>query len=122
MDTACETFPADDIIDPKSYLQAISSFQPGDAVTIFTPDDTHFTIALSCIEHGLHVLITKPVTQTLEHHRLLHEAAIRKNVLVAVEVHKRWDPMYADSRDKILSLGIYLSIYLSIILTINLTW
>jgi predicted dehydrogenase len=33
----------------------------GDVVTIFTPDDTHFEIALACIEAGLHVLCAKPV-------------------------------------------------------------
>jgi hypothetical protein len=47
-----ETFPADNVTDPKAYLTAIKSFLPGDAVTIFTPDDTHFEIALAAIERG----------------------------------------------------------------------
>jgi len=50
---------------------------PGDAVTIFTPDDTHFDIALYAIERGLHVLVTKPAVKTVEHHRRLLEAARR---------------------------------------------
>ena len=57
LDITTDTFPADNISsDPEAYLTAISSFQPGDAVTIFTPDDTHYVIALACIRRGLHVL------------------------------------------------------------------
>jgi len=101
----CETWPADDSIDANAYLQAIKSFSPGDTAIIFTPDDTHFDIALACIRRGMHVLVTKPVVKTLEEHALLHAEAQKYNVLVSVEVHKRWDPMYADARDKIKGLG-----------------
>ena len=111
MDITVETFPDDGVVDPKSYLAALDSYQSGDAVTIFTPDDTHFDIALAAIERGLHVLVTKPAVKTLEQHRLLHEAAQRKNVLVAIEVHKRWDPIYGDARDKIKGLGNFSYLY-----------
>jgi hypothetical protein len=50
---------------------------------------THFPIALYAIEHGLHVLITKPATQKLEHHNTLIEAAKKKGVVCWVEHHKR---------------------------------
>lgn len=105
LDLQLETFPEDSRVDPQSFKDAIKAFHPGDAVTIFTPDDTHFEIALAAIEHGLHVLVTKPAVQTLDHHRILVEAAKRKGVLVAIEVHKRWDPIYLDARDKIQNLG-----------------
>lgn len=100
-----ETFPNDDTIDPEAYKIALDSFKKGDAVTIFTPDDTHYDIALECVKRGLHVLVTKPVVKTLEDHRKLHEAARESGVLVCVEVHKRWDPIYTDSRDRIQQLG-----------------
>lgn len=100
IDLTCETFPNDDQANPEAYEAAIATFQAGDLAIIFTPDDTHFAIALKCIEHGMHVLVTKPIVQTLEHHRILAEAAKKKNVLVSVEVHKRWDPFYADARDR----------------------
>lgn len=64
-------------------------------------DDTHFTIALAAIERGLHVLLTKPLVKTLDEHYKLFEAARRKGVLLVCEVHKRWDPMYTDARDRI---------------------
>jgi D-galacturonate reductase len=111
IDITCETFPLDDKIKADAYLDALNTFKPGDAVTIFTPDDTHFEIALACIERGLHVMVTKPIVKTLEQHRLLHEAAMKKNVLVSVEVHKRWDPIYIDARDRIQGLGPFSYMY-----------
>jgi D-galacturonate reductase len=101
MDVSCETFPGDDIVDPHAYETAIATFRPGDMAIIFTPDDTHFAIAMACIQHGMHVLVTKPIVQTLDEHRRLAAAAQEKNVLLAVEVHKRWDPFYAEARDRI---------------------
>jgi D-galacturonate reductase len=101
MDLRMDTFPEDGVKDSHAYLSAIEHFQPGDVVTIFTPDDTHFEIAMACIKKGLHVLVTKPIVKTLEEHIQLEQAAKEHNVLVCVEVHKRWDPIYVDARDRI---------------------
>eukprot|EP00605_Chrysophyceae_sp_TOSAG23-4_P000582 GSChrysophyteH1.ASY1.ANO1.659.1 assembled CDS len=76
-----------------------------DCAIIFTPDDTHFDIAMACIRQGMHVLVTKPAVKTLAEHQRLHEEAKKYNVLVSIEVHKRWDPIYADARDRIRGLG-----------------
>lgn len=100
MDLTCNTFPGDDKVNSKAYIDATASCKPGDIAVIFTPDDTHFDIALGCINQGMHVMVTKPVVQTLEHHKILAEAAKEKNVIVGVEVHKRLDPFYADARDR----------------------
>lgn len=100
MDLTCDTFPADDAIEPKAYCDAVQTFQKGDVAVIFTPDDTHFDIAMQCVQRGMHVMVTKPIVQTLEQHRKLAAAAAERNVLVAVEVHKRLDPFYADARDR----------------------
>jgi len=106
IDPSCiETFPADGVVDADAYLQAITQFAAGDVAIIFTPDDTHKKIALACLEHGLHVLLTKPPVKTLEEHLQLAEVARTKGVLCAVEVHKRYDPIYIDARDRIASLG-----------------
>ncbi len=106
LDATFDSFPADNCGGkPDAYLEALAKLEPGDLVTIFTPDDTHFPIAMAAIEHGCHVLIAKPLVQTLAHHQELAKAAVRKNVLCALEVHKRWDPIYADARDRMVSLG-----------------
>jgi len=100
MDLTCETFPSDTEVSPKAYVEASSTFEPGDVAIIFTPDDTHFDIALECIKKGMHVMVTKPIVQTLDHHHKLAEEAKKRNVLVGVEVHKRLDPFYSDARDR----------------------
>ncbi|KAG7371053.1 oxidoreductase family, NAD-binding Rossmann fold domain containing protein [Nitzschia inconspicua] len=101
MDLTCDTFPGDDEVDPKAFQTAIKSFQKGDVAVIFTPDDTHFEIAMECIQQGMHVMVTKPIVKTLEDHQKLARAADEKGVLVAMEVHKRLDPFYADARDRV---------------------
>lgn len=99
-DITCDTFPGDDQVDPKAYETAVKDFKPGDVAVIFTPDDTHFNIALACVNAGMHVMVTKPIVKTLDEHHQLAEAAKEKGVLVGVEVHKRLDPFYADARDR----------------------
>lgn len=111
MDLEIDTFPSDGEVDTTAYIKALEDFKAGDAVTIFTPDDTHFDIAMACIEKGLHVMVTKPAVMTLEHHAALHKAAVAKGVLLVTEVHKRWDPVYSDARDKIKNLGPFSYMY-----------
>ena len=106
LSTAFESFPADDCErDAQAYLKAMDQLSPGDCVYVFTPDNLHFSIGMAAVERGLHVLVAKPIVQTVADHRALIEAGDRKGVLVAMEVHKRWDPIYADARDKIRELG-----------------
>ncbi|MGC6424157.1 MAG: Gfo/Idh/MocA family protein [Lentimonas sp.] len=106
LSTDFESFPADDCPrDAEAYITAMDQLSPGDCVFIFTPDDLHFKIGMAAVERGLHVLIAKPIVQTVADHKALIEAGDRKGVLVAMEVHKRWDPIYVDARDKIRELG-----------------
>ncbi len=106
LSTDFRSFPADDTPrDPSAYKAALDALEPGDIVTVFTPDDTHFEIATAAVERGMHVLVAKPIVKNLKEHLELADAARRNNVLVAMEVHKRWDPLYADARDRIRELG-----------------
>ncbi|QDU89783.1 putative oxidoreductase YdgJ [Pirellulimonas nuda] len=108
LDVSFRSFPADDTPrDPLAYLAALDALEPGDLVTVFTPDDTHFEIAMRAVERGMHVLVAKPIVKNLREHLLLAAAARRHGVLVAMEVHKRWDPLYADARDRIRELGAF---------------
>ena len=100
-----ETWPADDEVDAEAYKKAAAAFEPGDVAIIFTPDDTHFTIAAACLARGMHVMITKPPVKTLKEHNELTALAATAGRLCAIEVHKRFDPIYVDARDRISSLG-----------------
>lgn len=105
LDTSFQSFPADDVVNPEAWTDALAKLSPGDAVLIFTPDDLHFKMAHAAAARGLHVLIAKPVVKTVAEHDLLIEIADEKRIHLAMEVHKRWDPIYADARERIRDLG-----------------
>ncbi len=115
MDCVVETFPNDDAVNPVAYLDASAKFKAGDAATVFTPDDSHFTITKALAERGMHVLTTKPLVKTLAEHQELLRIAKENNVLIMVEVHKRFDPIYVDARDRCAGLGpfSYMNAYMS---------
>mmetsp|Transcript_11586 Transcript_11586/g.21986 ORF Transcript_11586/g.21986 Transcript_11586/m.21986 type:complete len:415 (-) Transcript_11586:12-1256(-) len=89
----------------KAYLDAIQAFKPGDVCTVFTPDDTHFEICKAALQRGVHVLVTKPMVKTLAQHKELVRIAREKGVLLQIEVHKRFDPIYNDARQRLQNLG-----------------
>eukprot|EP00050_Salpingoeca_kvevrii_P016315 m.54349 g.54349 ORF g.54349 m.54349 type:complete len:422 (+) comp6839_c0_seq1:52-1317(+) len=106
LDVNVHTFPADDAPrSPTAYKEAIDQLMRGDVCTIFTPDDTHFEIAKYAISRGLHVLLTKPAVKTLAEHLELIELAEVNQVLVMIEFHKRWDPIYTDAVSKARKIG-----------------
>lgn len=100
LDCTFESFPGDNEKDPEAYKTAIDALSPGDAITIFTPDPTHYEIALYAVRRKVHVMITKPAVQVLKEHQHLMEEARKHNVFVYIEHHKRFDPAYADARNR----------------------
>ena len=106
LDVSFASFPSDTTTrDPESYKAAIDALSPGDAITIFTPDTTHYLVALYAIQHGIHVLITKPAVKHLDEHQELLREARKNKVFVFIEHHKRFDPAYADARARAKTLG-----------------
>jgi D-galacturonate reductase len=134
MDVSFESFPKTEAADPLAYKAAMETMKKGDFVFIFTPDDTHFDICKEAISRGLHVLVTKPAVKTLKEHLELVrplfivstkyllmriiikvELARTNKVLITIEVHKRWDPIYSDACQRIRGLGdfSYFNAYMS---------
>lgn len=84
LDTSFDSYPGNEERDPEAYKKAIDALSPGDAITIFTPDTTHYPIALYAIERKIHVLITKPAVKLLKEHQHLLEEARKHNVFVYI--------------------------------------
>ncbi len=63
-----------------------------EAVSIVVPTTEHFAAASFLIERGIHCLIEKPVTASLEHARKLQTLAEAKGVKVAVGHIERFNP------------------------------
>lgn len=55
-----------------------------DAVVVSTPPVTHYSVAKDCLEHGLHVLVEKPLTLNSQHARELIDLAHSKGLILMV--------------------------------------
>ena len=76
------------------YRDFFRSPLKADAVMICTPENKHFEPAMLAIETGYHVLLEKPIAQTLEECLAIGEAARRKNVIVSVCHVLRYHPYF----------------------------
>ena len=65
-----------------------------DAVMVCTPENMHFEPTMQAIERGYHVLLEKPIAQTLEECILIAEAARKHDVLVSVCHVLRYHPYF----------------------------
>lgn len=60
-------------------------------VVIATPNTSHFEIAKTCLERGLHVVIDKPFATSSQEARELIEVAKKYGKLLSVFHNRRWD-------------------------------
>ena len=67
-----------------------------DAVSIATPTPTHYDLVRRCVEHNVHVLVEKPVTETLENAEELACIAANTNLIVQVGHIERFNPTYLE--------------------------
>jgi predicted dehydrogenase len=72
-----------------------------DVVVIAVPTESHAAIALPLIESGVHTLVEKPVTQTVQEADTLIAAARRNGVVLAVGHSERFNPAVAAARPHI---------------------
>lgn len=63
-----------------------------EAVSIATPTQAHYDAAKNAIEHGIHCLIEKPITATIEQARTLVDAAAAKKVKLQIGHIERFNP------------------------------
>lgn len=64
------------------------------AVIVATPDRLHVPVALEAVRNGYHVLLEKPVAQTLEEYMTLLEASISRGAQVGVCLEMRFHPYF----------------------------
>jgi predicted dehydrogenase len=63
-----------------------------DAVSIVTPTILHHRFAKQFLEQGIHILLEKPITETIEQADELIDLAARKNVVLQVGHIERFNP------------------------------
>ena len=83
-----------------------------DAVMICTPENMHFEPTMLAIERGYHILLEKPIAQTLEECMLIAQAARKHDVLVSVCHVLRYHPYFMKIKELVDSgeLGHFISI------------
>ena len=69
-----------------------------DAVSVCTPTPDHFEIVKQCIDLGIHVLVEKPFTETLEQAKALKDAAAKSKVVVQVGHIEKYNPAFIELR------------------------
>ena len=63
-----------------------------DAVSIVVPTQLHYEVAKSFLEHGVHVLVEKPITATVAQARELVELAAARRLILQVGHLERFNP------------------------------
>ena len=63
-----------------------------DAVSVASPTLTHFAVAKDLLEAGIHVLVEKPMTSTVEQAQTLIDAAAANNAVLQVGHLERFNP------------------------------
>ena len=84
-------YPSNGQTDPFAYRVALADLPRPACGIVVVPDQLHASISADLIRAGLHVLVVKPLTPTLEEARSLVELAEHHDVYGAVEFHKRLD-------------------------------
>ena len=69
-----------------------------DAVIISSPNEFHFAQTLACIEHGIPVLVEKPLTDRLSDAKLLVESSAASGVPVLVGHHRTYSPLLSTAQ------------------------
>ena len=63
-----------------------------DAITIAAPTHLHRDLALTCIHHGVHILVEKPIASSVEEGNAIIAAARRAGVTLMVGHVERFNP------------------------------
>jgi predicted dehydrogenase len=72
-----------------------------DVASIVVPTELHYEIARACLEAGVHILVEKPVTRTVEEAAELVELAAQKGLVFQVGHLERFNPAILAVRDQI---------------------
>jgi len=92
---------------PKCYhgdtpwLDILNDFPDLDVMAVATPDHLHTPVILAALEKGVHVVTEKPMCLALNEADRIIELARSKGLIVAVDMHKRYDPDHLRIRDDI---------------------
>ena len=74
------------------WVGMIEQFPDLDILAVATPDHLHTAPILHGLQEGVHAVAEKPMTLNIEEADRIIELAQEKNLLVGLDMHKRYDP------------------------------
>ena len=82
----------------KDYCAMLDRIRP-DAAIIAAPNVLHAPAGIACAERGVHILVEKPIADTVDAATQLTEAAERAGVALLVGHHRRHNPIIEKARE-----------------------
>ena len=82
------------------YFEDLRQLLPEvDAISIATTTPAHFELAMQALQHNVHVLLEKPLAETLEQGEQLVAEAERRNLIFQVGHIERFNPAYMELKN-----------------------
>ena len=88
----------------EPWLDVLREVPDLDVVAVATPDHLHTPVILAALRQGTHVITEKPMCLSIREADQIVELAKEKNLIVSVDMHKRYDPDHVRIRDEIKNL------------------
>ncbi len=85
----------------KPWLDILREFPGLDVMAVATPDPLHAEVVLAALKAGVHVVTEKPMCLDLMEADRIIALARAKERIVAVDMHKRYDPDHLRIREEI---------------------
>jgi predicted dehydrogenase len=104
---ACRSFKKSTGHEPRAFfgntpwLDVLREIPDIDVVAVATPDHLHTPVILAALKNSAHVITEKPMCLSIREADQIIELAQRKNRIVAVDMHKRYDPDHLRIRDDV---------------------
>ena len=86
---------------PKPWLEILRAFPDLDVLAVATPDPLHAEVILAALKAGAHVLTEKPMCLDIAEADQILALAKQQQRIVAVDMHKRYDPDHLRIREEI---------------------
>ena len=86
---------------PKPWQEILRAFPDLDVLAVATPDPLHAEVILATLKAGAHVLTEKPMCLDIADADQIIALAKKQKRIVAVDMHKRYDPDHLRIREEI---------------------
>src|SRR5665213_1796497 len=106
---ACQTFKQWTGHTPRAcfgaepWNQVLRDVPDLDVMAVATPDNLHTRVILAALNRQTHVITEKPMCLSIHEADRIVGMARKENLIVAVDMHKRYDPDHLRIRDEIKS-------------------